>query len=481
MFKMKVEKHGGEVKVTKTLEVTQWIEQALPRAKKGGLDLAVLARRMALFTLSLAIMTASFRYRWLLFSQETTRVWGDYTNGLFFVHDAFLILTLVIWGISLWLQPRRIGFGPLLLTVPLAGLSLTALMSTVFSLDIRLSTYHLVRLFLAAGLYLFLINEVRDLRTIIGGVAAGLFIQASVGVAQWSLQHDLGLQWLGEYELDPAWRGVSIVWAEGIRSLRAYGLSDHPNLLGGVLAFSLILLVSWWLGSTIRSGVITSGLFVLGNVALLLTFSRSAWAAMVAGSVLMAGLLYLTRQKDTLKRGVELILAVVIVAAPFVWANSAYLGVRLNSGGSFDDVSFETRSLSERAILNVYANQIFAANAVTGVGYGTFPLALRYLEPELTFNYQPPHLVMLEAAAETGLFGALFYVLATLGPWLVMWFQRKRLTFSPAFIGACALLLAVTVVSFFDYYPWLLASGRLWQWLAWGLWASFFQMSLDRK
>jgi hypothetical protein len=62
-----------------------------------------------------------------------------------------------------------------------------------------------------------------------------------------------------------------------------------------------------------------------------------------------------------------------------------------------------------------------------------------------------------------------------------MWFQRRRLTFSPALIGASALLLAVTVVSFFDYYPWLLAAGRFWQFLAWGLWASFFQISLHGK
>ncbi|OGO33796.1 MAG: hypothetical protein A2W35_12635 [Chloroflexi bacterium RBG_16_57_11] len=463
----------------KTMEVTQWLEQALPRAQTGRVDLAALTRGIAISSLSLTILTASFRYRWLLFSEETSRVWSDYTNGLFFVHDAFLIIALFLWVLSIWLQPRRIKFGPLALSLPLAGLGLAALTSTGFSLDIRLSTYHLVRLLMAAGLYLFLINEIRDLKILIWGVAGGLFIQASVSVAQVLAQHDLGLQWLGEYRLDPAWPGVSIVWAEGIRSLRAYGLSDHPNVLGGVLAFSIILLASWSLGRTSKSGVIGTGLFILGNVALLLTFSRSAWVALVVSFLLMAGILIGSRQKDALKRGLELILATAIVAAPFIWATSAYLGVRLNSDDSFDSISYESRSLSERARLNVYANQIFAANAVTGVGYGTFPLALSQVEPELPFNYQPPHLVMLEAAAETGLFGASFYMLAILGPWLVMWLKRSRLTVTPALVGASALLLAVTVVSFFDYYPWLLAVGRFWQWLAWGLWAAFFQRSLD--
>jgi hypothetical protein len=55
--------------------------------------------------------------------------------------------------------------------------------------------------------------------------------------------------------------------------------------------------------------------------------------------------------------------------------------------------------------LNGYANQIFAANA-TGVGYGTFSGVETGRAGAWLW---PPHLVMLEAAAETGLFGAMFY------------------------------------------------------------------------
>jgi hypothetical protein len=42
-------------------------------------------------------------------------------------------------------------------------------------------------------------------------------------------------------------------------------------------------------------------------------------------------------------------------------------------------------------------------------------------------------------------------------------------------------LAAVTVVSLLDYYSWLLAPGRLWQWLIWGLWAVVYQSSLAPK
>jgi hypothetical protein len=42
-------------------------------------------------------------------------------------------------------------------------------------------------------------------------------------------------------------------------------------------------------------------------------------------------------------------------------------------------------------------------------------------------------------------------------------------------IAISAALLAATVVGFLDYYTWLLAPGRLWQYVIWGLWAVIFQ------
>jgi hypothetical protein len=53
--------------------------------------------------------------------------------------------------------------------------------------------------------------------------------------------------------------------------------------------------------------------------------------------------------------------------------------------------------------------------------------------------------------------------------------------FSVDQIGAAALLLAVSVVSLFDYYPWLLVPGRFWAWMAWGLWAAAFPRSVTKE
>jgi hypothetical protein len=78
-----------------------------------------------------------------------------------------------------------------------------------------------------------LINHPVPVKTIAWALAASTLLQAVVGVGQAWLGHSIGLSWLGEADLDPSVRGTSIVESGGQRFLRAYGLTVHPNVLGG--------------------------------------------------------------------------------------------------------------------------------------------------------------------------------------------------------------------------------------------------------
>lgn len=467
------------------------LERARSATRKGfeiqerSRSIEAIVRRLAGGSFAAAIFFAPFRYRWLLFEHAIPPVYSDYTDGLVFLSDIFLVALLALWLLSLALRPRRLSVGPLWLAIPLSGLALVSALSAVFSVLPSLSFYHLARLMIYAGLYLYIVNEVRGPRSLLPALAAGAAVQAAVGVGQWLAQADLGLQRLGEYELDPAWNGVSIVWAEAGRSLRAYGLSDHPNILGGLLVFSLVLLLAWYIAAdrhpaSSANRTLAAGVFALGLAGLFLTFSRSAWLGLIAAAGFMAALLVWKRRWTALLDGAALLAAGLIVLTPLIWRSLPYLGVRLNAGNTFAEVPYEKSSLGERAVLNEAANAIFADNALNGVGLGTFPVALRQAQPDFGLYYQPPHMVMLEVAAETGLFGALFYGLAVTTPWLALMLRRKRLNYTPELIGAYALLLAISVVSLFDYYPWLLAPGRFWAWLAWGWWAATFQISAQK-
>jgi hypothetical protein len=96
---------------------------------------------------------------------------------------------------------------------------------------------------------------------------------------------------------------------------------------------------------------------------------------------------------------------------------------------------------------------------------------LRASYPELTIAYEPVHWTLFDAALETGLLGAVFYFTLIISPFVIYLNHRESLLRNPVATAVLAVVLAVNVVGFFDYYTWLLVPGRLWQWLAWGLWA----------
>ncbi len=420
-----------------------------------------------------AVVLLPFRWRIELLARPAPPIYGDYTGFLLAASDIAVLLTLAAWGASLPAAPHRLRTGPRAIALPLVLLVAAGALSVPFSVDPALSAYHLVRLLVLGALYLFVVNEIASPRVLVVPVAAQVFVQAAVGIAQVLRQHSLGLASLGEAALDPAWRGVSIVWSGTSLLLRAYGLSDHPNLLGGCLAFALIVLMLAVFEKPERWNGMIAAVFALGALALFLTFSRTAWFAFAAGALCTLALLLRGRARAAAVRGVALLCAAALVVAPFAWAYADYLGVRVNLAEP-SMASGENRSVVERDVLNGAAAQIFVAHPLAGVGLGAFPLALRAARPQFPFDYQPPHNVWLAAAAETGVAGALAYLALALAPWLAMWPLVRRGAITPALAVASGVLLATTLAGLLDYYTWLLPAGRLWQWLAWGLWAAAY-------
>ena len=453
---------------------------AISRARVN-LSVAFVVRSLTLAALWGTIFLIPLRLRFFAFARPRAPIYPDFTDFILFASDIVMILTLVLWVLSLALKPRAIRMGPLFLTLPITGILLFSLISTLFSIDGSLSLYHLIRMLLLFGFYLFLLNEIDDLKLVLFPVGAQIFIQSVTAVLQVLGQQSIGLSFLGELDLDPSWSGVSIVWAEGIRSLRAYGLTDHPNILGGCLSFGLILIAYGYLTTAAWRRTLLTALFSLGVLGLFYTFSRAAWLSAALGLTLL-GVWQLRKGRiRQLASYLGLVAASLIALAPFFLHNLPYVGVRLNQQGSFAQNAHEKQAIGERIILNRNANNIFLAEPFTGVGLGAFPIALQAHRPDYPYNFQPAHIVLLDVAAETGFFGALFYLLVIFSPWVAIWLNRDRLTFNAALIAASSLLLATTVVGFFDYYTWLLNAGRLWQWLAWGLWAAIYSSSLRQE
>lgn len=428
------------------------------------------------------LIVAPIRLRMVLQSRPSEAIYRDYTDFLLFLPDVTLLAMLVVWGFARRFNPRPFRLGPALMWIPLAGLTIFVLFSSFASVDSALSLYHAIRLCLLFLFYLFIVNEQISIFSV--ALAAGLqgALQAVIAIPQSILQRSLGLQAIGEYLLDPAWSGVSIVSDGATRFLRAYGLSDHPNVLGGCLAFSLLVLLTVYLRGKRKNSLILGIAFALLSLALLMTFSRSAWIAFAAGSIFIVWFEAKARGWAFIKSVALLFICTAIVLLPFIMTNSNYFGARFNAGGSFEAVRSERGAIEERLFLIEASNHIFSKHPLTGVGMSASPLALRNEVPQLpeTYNYQPPHFTLLTVGLETGMFGAIFYFLLMILPW-VTFSRRADLRANPQVIGAMGLLLAVTIVGFFDYYTWFSTPGRIWQWLAWGLVATAIDSLSQRE
>ncbi len=222
------------------------------------------------------------------------------------------------WMTDLISRPRRLFLARLAISIPLLGLLVLSLVSVFGSSVSQISSYHFLRMLILSIFFLYLLNGFHDLKIILVPAAASTVIQSIIAILQVLKQRSIGLGFLGEYLLDPAWSGISIVYAQGVRTLRAYGLSDHPNILGGCLAFSLVLLVSWQILKKRETGALNITIILMGMVGLLLTFSRSAWLAFVSGMGGVSLILILTRRFREIFKLVNLGLASLVVLLPFV-------------------------------------------------------------------------------------------------------------------------------------------------------------------
>jgi O-antigen ligase len=302
-------------------------------------------------------------------------------------------------------------------------------------------------------------------------------VQGLIGVGQVIGQESIGLSALGELRLSPEAPSASVVWTENEpKLLRGYGLTDHPNIFGGLLALSLLLLLAGLTAARTLWFSLLTAAFTLGCLALLMSFSRSAGLSFALGLALVLALVAYRRDWPRLNLLLGICLAAALIGVAFLLPYAPYLGARVNPQMQAQG-STESRSLSERGALAKNTNEIFVDHPVTGVGMGALPLAMRGAYPDFGFDYQPAHFVLLTASAETGLLGAFFYGVLLISPWGLLWWRRHKLT--PELIGVSGALLALSVIGLFDYYTWSRAPGQVWAWMVFGLWVGAYGRSLE--
>jgi len=441
--------------------------------------LARLAGGASTWSLAALLLILPFWGHWVLFGQPIDPVLYDYHEIVLYATDLFLWAALGGWLLSRLLHPSRpkLQWGPTLLLAPQIGLLALGVIGVPQAVDPVYAAYGVVRLALMLAFYLMLVNAPLKRDLIVWPLAAGIAVQGAVGVPQFLLGHSLGLKWLGETAIDAGTPGASVVMVGEGRWLRAYGLTQHPNVLGGLLMASFWVVIGHLLTQRGWRRIALLSLVAVGWGTLLVTFSRAVWLGTAVGGVVLAGLLLFWpgaagRPERPVSRSAVTLLAGVLVAVllVFVLANRQLLRPRLGLVSQ----GVEIRSLDERVELNKAALTLIGLRPWLGVGVSNFSEALLRLTPVSVSRYRdysPVHNVLLLTTAELGLLGGLMWLVLLISPWLALWLRRRHLQMTPWWAGLNAALAALMVVSFLDHYLWSFQQGRLIFWLVYGLWA----------
>lgn len=439
-------------------------------------QLSRLARASCSGFLALMLLALPSGRHWVLYHPRAGDAAYGYYEPVLYATDLLLLMAVGAWlvGRLLSRERARLRWGPAFVMVPLLGFLGLGLVGVVRAWDPAYAAFPVGRLVLMLALFLMLVNAPLRRDLIAWPLAASMAVQAALSVPQFLLGHTSGLTQLGEIPNDSRWPGASVVaWGER-RWLRAYGLAQHPNVLGGVAMASLQVVAGFYLTQSGLRRLVLLGLLAATFGTLQLTFSRGAWLGAIAGGLVLLGLVLWLGRRD--RRSVRwsslgllagVLLTMVLVFGTLTWP---LLNARFGLRGE----GTEIRSVEERAFLGEAGRSIVRQRPWLGVGLGGFSVALGRLAPEAVSYYAvytPVHTVLLLATAELGLVGGLLWIVLLVGPWLALWLRRRQVAMTPWWAGLCAAMAALTVVSFFDHYVWSFQQGRLLLWLVWGLWA----------
>jgi O-antigen ligase len=239
----------------------------------------------------------------------------------------------------------------------------------------------------------------------------------------------------------------------------------HPNLLAGVLVIGLLAAAAWILSEKRWQRYAGTLLFVTGLYALLLTFSRTAWGALVVGILLALPLARKHLRHPEVRRSVALAVGLSLAAgAIFFVSFRPLLGARVGEGQE----SIELRSVSDRVVFTQFALQSIGERPFSGVGIGNFPWRTSYFLVRTFYDLRGDnvHNIYLSAWAEMGTVGLLLY-LAAMGFGVVG--SIKALTRRPlpdgeaetsasnggklARVSLLAIFGALAAVGLLDHYP----------------------------
>ncbi len=384
----------------------------------------------------------------------------DYLAPTVYLTDVLLLLTVGSWFFS-----RNSPPPPLKIRGGFGGVIVVLLLFVIFNVGhasspiVALYKWLKVLEFVALGWYI--VRTRPKLSAISFPLAAGVFYSSVLAIVQFLLQHSIGgpLWWLGERTFDVGTPGIARMDWYGRELLRPYATFPHPNVLGGFLAAVMPLVVVRYLGNlrNLRKKIklFYGTVILVGIIALLLTFSRSA--IVVGGMAIVMAIAriknYARPERGRRELGImkNKRIVVLLLIGFFVLLPTSYFMIHNST----------EESVVVRQQLNVAAIKLWAGAPLFGVGLGNFLVRLPEALPTRTIYFlQPVHNIYLLMLSEVGIVGVgliVFFIVTLLNHESGIMKYGKDKT---KFIIHTSLFI-ILVLGLVDHYPLMLQQGQL--------------------
>ncbi|MBD3330932.1 hypothetical protein GF354_05395 [Candidatus Peregrinibacteria bacterium] len=402
--------------------------------------------KLARLLLYFFIFLIPFQYKVIYYSTEAyySGFFNPYLTFFLYLPDIFYILGILFFGISLIFSNRIYNFIPknkylfFLITLFLFAIGLSILFSTekVISLLVLLRFIQFFSVF-----YLISIGFIKN-STVLRILVIAVSVSAVIGLLQFINHGSIGLNFLGEPLLSVDSNATSTLGFLDEKILRSYGTFPHPNLFAAYLAFC-ILVSFQYLGRY-------KFLFILLlSLGLIFTFSRSVLFALFISLII-----YFLIEIKSSKLRYFVIFILLFLFSVLLFYEPIRLRFILGDSAGF----------IERINYMILAKNMIVENPL-GVGLGTFTaLGQSFLGTKLMpWLFQPVHNLIILVLSETGIFGALTFLLALIYP--IFYILKKSRTSKYAYL--ISLWVFIIIISQFDHYLLTLYQGQALLFLFW--------------
>ncbi len=393
----------------------------------------------------LALFLLPWQARWIIETVSIGEGVSEYGQFSVYVVQGLILFAAVLRGRPRY--PSALRFVMQAGYFFLAAVFFSLGVTSFFSIGLAQSL-HVV---FAFALLSLLCDERTNLKHAAMAFVGGMLMPAALGWWQVITGSSPESAWLGLAAKDALQQGTAVVETASGRLLRAYGSFPHPNIFGGFLAVSLVML--GWLVRYIHSRrTLVFSLFpvIFLSATLIMSFSRGAWLGICLGFLTLIGLMVFRRRVPPSRAVIPIMLGLISVLATLTVFHQ-HVFSRIGLEGRVEQISVRERSSQYSRF-----DDLFYTAPILGVGPGAYPFVLAQMDSGgEAWAYQPIHNAFLLILGELGIIGlgALIYLLLRVDQ------VSSRSAKTAGGMFGLSLGIVLIVIGLFDHYLWSLWPG----------------------